>query len=68
MLARWHQCLVSQYPKLKIQLTQGSSSELLKKVSSGNLDVSFFSGDSDQKEIEFKDLFTTKVVLAAEPK
>lgn len=68
MLARWHQSLISQFPKLKIQLTQGSSSELLKKVCSGLLDVCFFSGDSNLEEIEHKDLFTTKAVLAAAPK
>lgn len=68
MLARWHQALISQYPKLKIQLTQGSSIELLKKVSTGHLDIGFFSGDCDLNGIEFKDLFTTKAVLAAAPK
>ena len=68
MLAKWHQTLISQYPKLKIQLTQGSSSELMKKVSSGLLDVSFFSGDNDLDEIAFKELFTTNAVIAAAPK
>ena len=68
MLAKWHQTLISQYSKLKIQLTQGSSVELLKKVSSGHLDVSFFSGDSELDEIAYKDLFTTKAVLAGAPK
>lgn len=68
MLAKWHHTLISQYPKLKIQLTQGSSIELLKKVSSSLLDVSFFSGDNDLDEIEFKELFTTNAVIAAAPK
>ena len=68
MLAKWHQSLISKFPKLKIQLTQGSSSELLKKVSSGLLDVCFFSGDSDLKEIQYLDLFTTTAVLAGAPK
>ena len=67
MLAKWHQRLISQYTNLKIQLTQGSSSELLKKVSSGHLDVCFFSGDSDLDEIEYTDLFTTSAVLAGAP-
>jgi len=68
MLAKWHHRLISKYPSLKIQLTQGSSSELLKKVSSGLLDVSFISGDSYLEEIGFKELFTTNAVIAASPK
>lgn len=68
MLAKWHHRLISQYSNLKIQLTQGSSSELLKKVSSGLLDVTFFSGDSNLNEIEFDNLFITNAVLAAAPK
>jgi len=67
-LAKWHQKLISQYSNLKIQLTQGASSELLKKVSSGHLDVTFFSGDNDLPEIAYKELFTTNAVLAAAPK
>lgn len=68
MLAKWHHRLISQYPSLKIQLTQGSSSELLKKVSSGHLDISFFSGDTYLEEIGYKELFTTNAVIAAAPK
>lgn len=68
MLAKWHHRLISQYPSLKIQLTQGASSELIKKISSGLLDVGFFSGDSDLEEIGFKELFTTNAVIAAAPK
>jgi len=67
-LAKWHHRLVSQYPSLKIQLTQGSSTELIKKVSSGQLDVSFFSGDNYLEEIGYKELFTTNAVIAASPK
>lgn len=68
MLAKWHHLLISQYTNLKIQLTQGSSTELQKKVSSGLLDVTFFSGDSDLPEIAYKELFTTNAVLAGAPK
>ncbi len=67
-LAKWHHRLLSQYSSLKIQLTQGSSTELIKKVSSGQLDVSFFSGDSYLEEIGYKELFTTNAVIAASPK
>ncbi len=67
-LAKWHHGLLSQYSSLKIQLTQGSSTELIKKVSSGQLDVSFFSGDSYLEEIGYKELFTTNAVIAASPK
>jgi len=68
MLAKWHHRLIAQYTSLKIQLTQGASIDLLKKVSSGHLDVSFFSGDSDLSEIAYKELYTTKAVLAGAPK
>ena len=67
-LAKWHHRLLSQYSNLKIQLTQGSSSELLKKISSSRLDVTFFSGDCDLDEIAYKELFTTNAVLVAAPK
>lgn len=68
MLAKWHHKLIAQYTSLKIQLTQGASIDLLKKVSAGKLDVSFFSGDCDLSEIAYKELFTTKAVLAGAPK
>lgn len=68
LLAKWHNALVSQYSQLRMQLTQGTSVELLKKVSSGTLDVTFFSGDNDYKEIEHVDLCTTQAVIAAAPK
>ena len=68
LLAKWHSALISQYPQLKIQLTQGSSTELLKKISSGLLDVSFFSGDNNLPEVAHKQLQTTHAVIAAAPK
>ena len=68
LLAKWHNALVSQCSQLRMQLTQGTSVELLKKVSSGTLDVTFFSGDNDYKEIEHVDLCTTQAVIAAAPK
>lgn len=67
LLAKWHHRLLSKYSNLKIQLTQGSSTELLKKVCTGHLDVSFFSGDTDRDEIAYEELFTTKAVLAGAP-
>lgn len=67
-LARWHNSLMTQYPHLKLQLTQSTSVELLKKVSSGLLDVSFFSGNSPFAEIEQVELCTTHAVIAAAPK
>jgi len=66
-LAKWHRKLISQYPSLKIQLTQGSSVELLKKVSRGQLDTTFFSGDNYLEELGYKELFTTNAVIAAAP-
>jgi len=68
LLAKWHYALVSEFPHLKIQLTQGTSLELIKKVSSSNLDVTFFSGDTNYSELDFIDLCTTQAVIAAAPK
>ena len=68
LLAKWHNTLISQYPQLKVQLTQGSSVELLKKISSGSLDISFFSGDNTYEEVSHIDLCTTHAVIAAAPK
>jgi len=68
LLAKWHNALVSKYPQLKIQLTQGTSVELIKKLSSSSLDVIFFSGDTNYDEIDFITLCTTQAVIAAAPK
>lgn len=68
LLARWHNALMMQYPKLKIQLTQGTSIELLKKVSTGKLDATFFSGDNTMEQLDYTDLCTTHAVIAAAPK
>ncbi len=68
LLTKWHNGLMSEYTQLKIQLTQGTSVELLKKVSSGILDVTFFSGDYNYKEVEHIELCTTHAVIAAAPK
>ena len=67
-LAKWHNALVSKYTQLKIQLTQGTSVELIRKVSTGDLDVTFFSGDSNYDELSFIELCTTQAVIAAAPK
>jgi len=67
-LAQWHNRLMSQYPQLKIQLTQSTSVELLERVTKGRLDVSFFSGDHLFDEIETVELCTTHAVIAAAPK
>ncbi len=68
LLAKWHNTLISQYPQLKLQLTQGTSVELLKKVTLGSLDVSFFSGDILYDELAYIELCTTHAVIAGAPK
>jgi DNA-binding transcriptional LysR family regulator len=68
LLGKWHNALMSEYPHLKIQLTQGTSVELIKMVGSGQLDVSFFSGDNPYDEISHTELCTTHAVIAAAPK
>lgn len=68
LLAKWHNALVSQYTQLKIQLTQGTSIELIKKVSAGRLDVTFFSGDPSYSGLDYIELCTTQAVIAAAPK
>ena len=64
-LAKWHNNLMSQFSDLKMQLTQGTSVELLKKVAKGRLDITFFSGDNLFDEIERIELCTTHAVVAA---
>lgn len=64
-LAKWHNTLMSQYPLLKIQLTQGSSVNLQEQVSTGVLDVCFFSGDNHYDELAYTELCTTHAVIAA---
>jgi DNA-binding transcriptional LysR family regulator len=68
LLAKWHNALMSQYSQLKIQLTQDTSINLIKKVISGSLDVTFFSGDTAYDEIQYIELCTTHAVIAAAPK
>jgi len=68
LLAKWHLALMTQYPSLKIQLTQGTSINLMKSVSAGLLDICFFSGDNNHKELEHIDLCSTNAVIAAAPK
>ncbi len=68
LLAKWHNALMAEYPHLKIQLTQGNSIDLIKKVGSGLLDISFFSGDNPYDEISHIELCTTHAVIAAAPK
>ncbi len=68
MLAKWHNSLMSQYTQLKIQLTTSSSVKLIKKITSGTLDVTFFSGDTSFDEVEYVELCTTHAVIAASPK
>lgn len=71
LLAKWHNALMSQYPQLKLQLTQSTSVELIKMISTGSLDVTFFSGDNtgnSYDEIAHVDLCTTHAVIAAAPK
>ncbi len=67
-LAKWHNLLMAQYPQLKMQLSYDNSSELLKEVLSGRMDITFFSGDCSFAEIEIEELFTTTAVIAAAPK
>ncbi len=67
-LAKWHNRLMTQYPQLKIQLTQNTSVELLKRVVKGRLDVTFFSGKHLFNEVETIELCTTHAVIAAAPK
>jgi len=67
-LAKWHNALMAQYPQLKIQLTQSTTVELLKKVSRGSLDGSFYSGDSPFEELSSIELCTTNALIAAAPK
>jgi len=67
-LAKWHNSLMTQFPQLKMQLTQSTSIELLQRVVKGRLDVTFFSGEHLFDEVEKVELCTTHAVIAAAPK
>jgi DNA-binding transcriptional LysR family regulator len=67
-LGEWHSALISQHPHLKIELSNAASVELLKQVKKGELDATFFSGDSHETELAYIDLFTTEAVVAGAPK
>ena len=68
LLAKWHNALMTEYPNLKIQLTQGTSTDLVQKVGKGLLDVSFFSGDIPYDQVSYIELCNTHAVIAAAPK
>ncbi len=68
LLAKWHNALVSEYPNLKIQLTHDTSTDLVKKVAKGLLDVSFFYGDIPYDQVNYIELCNTHAVIAAAPK
>lgn len=63
-LADWHTVLIRKHPQLKVELSYAPSVELLKQVKNGELDATFFSGENDDPELEFIDLFTTEAVVA----
>lgn len=67
-LADWHTTLITRHPHLKIELSYNTSIKLLKQVNDGELDATFFSGDNNEKDVEYIELFTTEAVVAGAPK
>ena len=67
-LARWHTALMTEHSELKIQLAYDTSTELLKQVKQGLLDISFLSGKNEDKLVQSVELCVTDVVIAAAPK
>lgn len=67
-LARWHNALLSQYPELRIQLSNSTTTELIKEVKNGALDGSFISGDSNSNDLLDIHLLSTRAVVAGASK
>ena len=67
-LSTFHDRLISKYPQLKIQLTEGISIELLHEVRRGSLDGTFFFGENKLKELEHIQLIEATIVVAGATK
>jgi len=67
-LSRLHQLLTKQSSRLKIQLAEGISVELLHEIRRGSLDGAFYFGTNPLKELESISLTETTIVVAASSK
>ncbi len=63
-----HQRLTAKSSRLKIQLAEGISVELLHEIRRGSLDGSFYFGDNPLKELASISLTETTIVVAAASK
>ena len=66
-LTKWHNDLLKQYPRLKIELAQDTSYKLINDVESGLLDGSFVSRGFQSSALDTIDLFASRAVVAAAP-
>ncbi len=67
-LSRLHQLLTTKSSRLKIQLAEGISIELLHEIRRGSLDGTFYFGKNALKELESIFLTETTIVIAAAKK
>lgn len=64
-LTQWHNTLMEQFPRLKIELVQNTSLNLIKKVESGQLDGSFISRQLESMQLEYLKLSEGQAIVAA---
>jgi DNA-binding transcriptional LysR family regulator len=67
-LSQLHQQLTTDFPQLKVHLTEGISAELLHEIRRGSLDGSFYFGKNKLTELESIPLIQTTIVIAAATK
>ena len=67
-LSHWHQYFLTHFPRLNIELIQGTSIKLAEDVSSGKLDASFIALELDNNKLDSVRLLNGYAVVAAAPK
>lgn len=67
-LSHWHQYLLQHFPRLNIELVQGTSIKLIQDVESSKLDASFIALESNNNALTDIRLVNGFAVVAAAPK
>jgi len=67
-LSDWHQYLLEHFPRLNVELIQGTSIKLVDDVATGRLDASFIAVDLEHEELENIRLLNGYALVAASPK
>ncbi len=67
-LSHWHHFLLENFPRLNVELIQGTSLKLMQDVESGILDASFVALDVERKALSDIRLLNGYALVAAAPK